>query len=62
MAGVHDVLDHDDVLAFDRVANVHDQPHRPAVDALLVAVRRDRDELDPMRDGQCPGEVRQEHE
>src|SRR5215213_4088287 len=59
-AGVHDVLDQDHVAPLDLVVEVLEQPHHPG--ALgRGPVRRGRDEVHLVRDGQGPAEVGHQH-
>src|SRR5829696_9214803 len=59
-AGVHDVLDQDHVPPLDLVVEVLEQPHHPG-GLGRGPVRRGRDEVDLMRDGQGPREVGHQH-
>ena len=62
MASINDVFDKNHIFSVDAVSYVHDQAHRVGMFAFFGSVTGHRDELDPMRNGQLSGEIRQEDE
>ena len=52
VAGIDDILDDQDVLAFDRPAHIHDEPDCAATHAAVL-ITRDRNEFDVARDAEA---------